>query len=212
MLTGRSFAGGGVAIMRRWTFHILSVVSLILCLGSVLLWGRSRYQGDLLRLIRDTYVDPMADWRDVYRYSSGNGGFTIERHCRLWRYKDAAHAGESRNQIPRSFSGYELIWNEWPQDYGGELCRSPTFLGFAWEPLTRPGANGRLTIPWAMVVATFAILPAVSLRRLIHARRATRRRRLGHCPACGYDLRATPSRCPECGTQPDVPPPPARAT
>ena len=38
----------------------------------------------------------------------------------------------------------------------------------------------------------------LAVRRL-HGDR--RRRMLGLCPACGYDLRATPGRCPECGVK-----------
>ena len=66
--------------------------------------------------------------------------------------------------------------------------------------LPRPAAwskSTRLALP--ALAALFAIAP---MSAVAHHLARRRRRRRGHCPACGYDLRATPGRCPECGTLP----------
>ena len=56
------------------------------------------------------------------------------------------------------------------------------------------------TIPIAPFALAASVLPgAFFLKR----RRVRRRISVGHCPSCGYDLRATPGRCPECGTIPN---------
>ena len=53
-----------------------------------------------------------------------------------------------------------------------------------------------IALPDGMLVAAFGLLPAVRTAVRIRHRR---RHAPGHCRRCGYDLRASPERCPECG-------------
>jgi predicted amidophosphoribosyltransferase len=53
---------------------------------------------------------------------------------------------------------------------------------------------------WTLLIMT-GPLPAF---RVLRRWRGRRNLEPGACPACGYDLRATPERCPECGTMATV--------
>lgn len=75
--------------------------------------------------------------------------------------------------------------------------------------------DGQLKIAapcWLLVLATGVPGATWMLTRWVHRRyEASRRDGRGLvCPKCGYDLRATPERCPECGAVPSVTAPDAR--
>jgi hypothetical protein len=71
---------------------------------------------------------------------------------------------------------------------------------------SKPGPSTlcNLSIPYWMVTTITLLLPMLATG--IWLKRWARRRRRAHglCTACGYDLRATPGRCPECGAVPVV--------
>jgi hypothetical protein len=73
----------------------------------------------------------------------------------------------------------------------------------AWLPIAQLQAgypvarSTAIFVPhWALAVL-FGLLPAVPLVRALRRRQRVRQ---GRCPSCGYDLRGSPNRCPECGT------------
>jgi hypothetical protein len=65
--------------------------------------------------------------------------------------------------------------------------------------VSSPGERS-VTVPWWVPTLVASILPACWATGRWARSRRTRRADGNHCRSCGYDLRATPDRCPECGT------------
>ena len=169
--------------MKRRLFTILSMLSLLLFVAVVTLWLRNR-------------------WFDEFaRCATGRRSFVLRSFdgaCQLTFIRDAV-------DLKQGFAAESLSVVEHGIDLRTLKRVNPlrpgewSFAGFRREwsgPHPRFGENVSYTIPYWFLAATTGVAPAVTSRRLLASRTRARR---GHCPSCGYDLRATPERCPECG-------------
>jgi hypothetical protein len=187
--------------VRRKLFNLLSVVSLLLCVATCVLWAGS-YRGG-----------HEASWHDrdhrAYRYLAVCGTITLS--CRHGTYSEEFNAADFPDAGEVHWNSYpdppphEWAWDSPPEATGPQhRLLNLAYEWRTWPPGTTWFNNGRRWTAirsWMVVVPIWFLAGAFAVPALACVLRRMRRRP-GLCPGCGYDLRATPGRCPECGAVP----------
>jgi hypothetical protein len=164
----------GVRRIGRYMLNGLTILSMLLSIGAISLWVR-----DVLR--EDRLV--------LSGYDASRHGYVQSQHgvLRVELTRGARPVGS-----PKVPPGWHWQLSE----------RTPV----PWRPkLSRIAmsfyhGDVRAELPYWLIASALACLPLIRLTAYLVGRIKSRAlARVGLCAACGYDLRASPDRCPECG-------------
>jgi len=181
------------SILRR-LFAILSALSLMLCIVAVGLWVRSYHTADWLTY---QWTSPPDKPYSHHRWSmlSVRGFLTVRfEFVSGGNPQDADNEEWLRNQSD-DWAGLRISHDRgdapWADEHDGVIDSS---IGIV--PLT---VVNRTSIPIRFAaIVTILLMPCVVWCHF--AIRRMRRPPIGLCHTCGYDLRASKEKCPECGT------------
>jgi hypothetical protein len=184
-----------LAIFRRRLFTCLTILSLLLCLATVALWVRSYWRQDNLERVRGT--------PEMLHYVNLGSAFAELSLLAVQVIKTPTppimaehdwHYSADRATVTDTLSSWANLKQLGPGTF--------RFRGFGYISISSHEYSVRgIYFPHWFAALLLIILPAIRLRSILRTRR---RHRAGLCPHCGYDLRATPDRCPECGHLPSV--------
>jgi len=207
--------------MRRHLFSALSLASALLCLLLCLAWVRGQWASETFSVLspgRYRAVTFLQHNLVIVEIDDPVLGYAPEAGPQ-WRSHESGAI-----PMPPTPPGtaYPVVARPYMQV--GTIRRvvdmAPLARAAVHEGVTGPRTRQSVVEIWYAPPALLsAILPSWWLltRRRRSRRRAEARARKGLCPACGYDLRGAPGRCPECGVAaatgaPPVPPAPTGTT
>jgi hypothetical protein len=179
--------------MTQRLLNLPTALSLVLLVGVAAVWVRSCFVCDSLSYRRGSELPP-GSTATRWKWVSHGGRVHLSWEKITWA-----------RPLPPGW-GERPVWS-WRKDPFDGIR-----VGMSWGPplpdrvglfrggspfTAHDGSHARFavfTTPIWPAALVLAILPVARLRRHL-----LRRRGAGLCAACGYDLRATPDRCPECG-------------
>jgi len=180
-------------------------VSLVLCVGVVVLWGMSyRAEGGGQAVVRHWghRLHPnYTKYYDAWEFD----GINARGRCSAVFLLRGCASGPGRYEATPGARGLRLEFGKIernrqslvehflePQQSAGEMAG----VRYAWQ-----ARWCGVSVPHPLMAGVLAVLPVwAGVRRRLRLR--GRREGGVICAECGYDLRATPGRCPECGMVP----------
>jgi hypothetical protein len=213
--------------LARYTFNAFTMLSLLVCIAVTVTSIRGKRKEGLIGYGRGK----VAMWilsdngrvGGAWAWAENGGG-------NFGQYMD--ESGKAFVMAPQPYSlamrwlaEIEDLTDMWDSGHAGFLVKRPRW--FVWHGIICAQTRGYsddfnvgpvqyflsaragktmvttvvMMIPCWILVAGFATLPVVW--SVGYWRRTGRRVGDGCCVNCAYDLRATPNRCPECGTVPE---------
>jgi hypothetical protein len=184
--------------MIRRMFNVACAGSLALCVPMVGLWVASYWRADGIAYV---WHNQTGIREQVLVASSQRGSIWIKHEL---KERSRMLRGPIFAQAP-GFSSFSMAASD---EY--TIVNQPLYghdvLGFRYARqrlaipagpswLNRSSRHGVVVPDWFFVM----LLAALPASWLVLKCREIRRKRAGLCVHCGYDLRATPVRCPECG-------------
>jgi hypothetical protein len=198
--------------VKRWVLRVLTFISLLLCIVAAalcLISYKTRIEFHGWR--NSIYVNAKGEPTGAEEEGNGTVDLIFGRGGAMFEYRDEPPSGPDRRidtwrfvrgADPFTFSSDpDEIYYPLPYSIMGYSAEEQFWEHFGSALVVRWSAGEThwitLEAPLFAVAALFALAPSYGVWRRWRDRR---RRDAAKCITCGYDLRATPDRCPECGT------------